>query len=171
MCPSSRTYFFKGQYTDRIFYMIQIYFAGSIRGGRSDADWYAQLLAILRKHGKVLSEHVADPNVHAKEHRLTERQIFQQDLRWLREADAIIAEVTTPSLGVGYELGFAEALKIPALCLFQESIGRSLSAMIKGSLYYENNIAGYTKGDVRGVEQIIDRFFKTSVLDASGVAV
>jgi nucleoside 2-deoxyribosyltransferase len=151
--------------------MIKIYFAGSIRGGRDDALWYAELMSSLRKHGKVLSEHVARPDVHAQERRLTERQIFQQDLRWLREADAIVAEVTTPSLGVGYELGFAEALKIPALCLFQEDVGRSLSAMIKGSLYYENNIVGYKKGDMKTVERIITHFFKTSVLEQAEVVV
>ncbi len=149
--------------------MIKIYFAGSIRGGRQDAEWYAELLSILRGHGKVLSEHVANPNVHKQERRLTERQIFQQDLRWIREADAIVAEVTTPSLGVGYELGYAEALKIPALCLFQQNAERSLSAMIEGSLYYENNIVRYSNGDVAAVKRAVDHFFKTSVLERSEV--
>jgi nucleoside 2-deoxyribosyltransferase len=108
---------------------------------------------------------VANPQVHRVEGRLTSRQIYQQDLRWLREADAIVAEVTTPSLGVGYELGFAEALKIPALCLFQEGAPRQLSAMIGGSLYYENNIKPYKKGDIQQVKDLLDHFFATSVLE------
>lgn len=143
--------------------MVKIYFAGSIRGGGQDMEWYGQLVKMLRRYGSVLSEHVADPTLQAEQQRLTERQIFQQDLRWIREADAVVAEVTTPSLGVGYELGYAEALKIPVLCLFQEDAGRSLSAMIRGSFYFENNIVPYTKGDAAAVKKILKNFFETSV--------
>ena len=37
---------------------MKIYFAGSIRGGRGDADLYAQLVTELKNHGTVLTEHV-----------------------------------------------------------------------------------------------------------------
>ena len=47
----------------------------------------------------------------------------------------IIAEVTTPSLGVGYELAFAEKLNKPILCLYQKNNKNSLSAMISGNKY------------------------------------
>lgn len=52
---------------------------------------------------------------------------------WLAEADLVVAEVSTPSLGVGYELGRAEALGKPALCLYREQEGRQLSAMVSGN--------------------------------------
>jgi hypothetical protein len=45
----------------------------------------------------------------------------------------MVAEVTTPSLGVGYELGWATVLGKPVLCLHQTISGRPLSAMIAGS--------------------------------------
>jgi hypothetical protein len=31
-----------------------------------------------------------------------ERYIYERDMGWLRECDAVVAEVTQPSLGVGY---------------------------------------------------------------------
>lgn len=40
-----------------------IYFAGSIRAGRSDANLYAKILKELKKYGTVLTEHVGDPNL------------------------------------------------------------------------------------------------------------
>ena len=40
-----------------------IYFAGSIRAGRSDAQLYYKLVEILKKYGTVLTEHVGDPNL------------------------------------------------------------------------------------------------------------
>lgn len=53
----------------------------------------------------------------------------------MREADVIVAEVTQPSLGVGYELGQAEALGKPILCLYRQQEGKRLSAMISGNPY------------------------------------
>ena len=44
----------------------KIYFAGSIRAGRNDADLYARIVEVLRKYGKVLTEHVGDPNLTEK---------------------------------------------------------------------------------------------------------
>ena len=39
---------------------LKIYFAGSIRGGREDAQLYFRLVEILKGYGTVLTEHVAD---------------------------------------------------------------------------------------------------------------
>ena len=44
-----------------------------------------------------------------------------------------MAEVSSPSLGVGYEIGYAEALGKPILCLYRRQEGRRLSAMIGGN--------------------------------------
>ena len=68
---------------------MKIYFGGSIRGGRSDIDLYADLIAMLEDHGDVLTEHVGIENVEAKETEqgLTDVDIHDQDLAWLREPD------------------------------------------------------------------------------------
>jgi nucleoside 2-deoxyribosyltransferase len=54
-------------------------------------------------------------------------------MAWLSACDLVVAEATTPSLGVGYELGWATILGKPVLCLYQATSGRPLSAMIAGS--------------------------------------
>ena len=41
----------------------KIYFAGSIAGGRQDADLYGRIVAKLQEYGEVLSEIVGTPNV------------------------------------------------------------------------------------------------------------
>ena len=41
----------------------RIYFAGSIRAGRNDAELYAKIVTTLQNYGKVLTEHVGDPNL------------------------------------------------------------------------------------------------------------
>ena len=91
----------------------KVYFAGSIRGGRADADLYRRMIEYIQKTDIVLTEHVGNPAVIASEEGQTDCQIYDQDTSWLRESDILIAECTTPSLGVGYELAYAEKYGIP----------------------------------------------------------
>ena len=115
---------------------MKFYFCGSIRGGRSDADLYARMIQFIKEYGPVLTEHVGDPT-------LTERGgdggstfIWQRDTAWLQETDMVIAECSTPSLGVGYELAYAEAQKKPCAVFCRED-GCCLSAMIAGDPYFQ----------------------------------
>ena len=110
---------------------MKIYFAASIRGGRDAEDRYRLLIDEHSRHGTVPPEHLAHPD--DVEKGMTDREIYERDMAWLREADVMVAEVTTPSLGVGYEIASAEQSGKPILCLFRTSNGRSLSAMISGS--------------------------------------
>ena len=114
---------------------MKIYFAASIRGGRKDQNKYNELIQFLSSKVEVLTEHVGDSSLEQTgEQNLSDKEIYQRDLEWLESADAVIAEVTNPSLGVGYELGIAEKLGKPVLCLFDDSDhNRNLSAMISGN--------------------------------------
>lgn len=115
---------------------MKIYFAGSIRGGRDDRELYMSLITALQEHGTVLTEHIGNKALTSfGEVERTDRDIYERDMEWVREADVVVAEVTTPSLGVGYEIGQAEALGKPILCLFRETEGKRLSAMLSGNLY------------------------------------
>ncbi len=113
--------------------MLNIYFAGAIRGGREDGQLYAQLISYLKTFGTVLTEHVGDDGLLLEEKSLTEAEIFRRDMQWLAAADLVIAEVSTPSLGVGYEIGLAQTLGKPILCLYRPGEKRRLSAMIAGN--------------------------------------
>jgi 2'-deoxynucleoside 5'-phosphate N-hydrolase len=70
--------------------------------------------------GEVLTVHVGDPLLAEKgDDGPDDRFIFDRDMAWLSACDALAAEMTAPSLGVGYELGCAVALKKPVLCLYR----------------------------------------------------
>jgi len=107
---------------------LRIYFAGSIRGGRDDAGIYRELIEFLSGFAQVLTEHVGTVG----EEELDDATIYARDMGWLRQSDVVVAEVTVPSLGVGYEIAAAERLGIPVLCLFRPGEGRKLSAMLTG---------------------------------------
>jgi 2'-deoxynucleoside 5'-phosphate N-hydrolase len=113
---------------------MKIYFAGSIRGGRDDAHIYQSLIAYISSFGEVLTEHVGYASLSDKgDDGPDDRHIYERDMAWLTSSDVVIAEVSVPSLGVGYELGYAVALKKPVLCLHRLESGRRLSAMVAGS--------------------------------------
>lgn len=111
---------------------MKIYFAGSIRGGREDWALYREIIDVLGEYGTVLTEHIGSSELEITGEHLPDKEVHDRDLRWLRESDCLVAEVTTPSLGVGYEIGKATEWGKPVLCLFR-STDRSLSAMIGGS--------------------------------------
>jgi 2'-deoxynucleoside 5'-phosphate N-hydrolase len=92
------------------------------------------MITWLRSFGEVLTEHVGDPALSAAgDDGPGDRYIHDRDMAWLSSCDCVVAEVTTPSLGVGYELGWATALTKPVLCLYRTGSGRPLSSMIAGS--------------------------------------
>ena len=111
---------------------MTIYFAASISGGRGDQAIYRQIIDLLKQHGTVLTEHFGDASLSAAGEPLADCDIHDRDLEWLKDADVLIAEVTTPSLGVGYEIGRAVEWGKRIICLYRPAAGRRLSGMIAG---------------------------------------
>ncbi len=110
----------------------KIFLSGSIRGGRQLLETYRFMFDTLEKAGaEVLSWHVVDPELENVEMRMTEEEIYSRDMRLLVKSDALIAEVTVPSTGVGYEICRALVQGIPVLCLY--SPNAAVSAMVLGN--------------------------------------
>jgi hypothetical protein len=115
----------------------ELYFACSIRGGRENAETYGALVDHINLHATVLTEIFADNTLTPDGMNDTSSNIYRKDMVWISQAKAMIAEVSSPSLGVGYEIAKAEALGKPVLALFRSVNGSKLSAMIDGSPYIE----------------------------------
>ncbi len=134
---------------------MKIYFAGSIRGGREDKELYLEIINILNQYGQVLTEHIGNQGLTDKgEVGLTDEFIYERDMKWLNESDVVVAEITTPSLGVGYEIGKMEGKK-PVLCLYRAQDGKSVSVMIKGN----KNVKVEQYQDLTEAKKIIQTFF------------
>jgi len=111
---------------------MKIFFAGSIRSGRSMLSTYKEIIALLKKMGHIImSEHVASEKLEEAEAKLTDEEIFRSDLRFIDESDCVVAEVTVPSTGTGYEICYAVAKGKRVLCVYKE--GANVSAMVLGN--------------------------------------
>lgn len=117
---------------------MKIYFAGSIRGGRDDAALYNRLISHMKEQGHtVLTEHIGLESLSARgEDGPNDEWIYERDMAWLNDCDIVIAECSSPSHGVGYELAYAEKIGKPVCVFFNSSRGR-LSAMISGNEYFK----------------------------------
>ena len=136
---------------------MKIYFAGSIRGGRDDAALYHEIVELLGNYGEVLTEHVADTELGVLGQDIGDGKIHDRDLGWLQSSDYLVAEVTTPSLGVGYEVGKATEWGKPVLCLYRPAGGRLLSAMISGS----NGVTLKAYQSPTELKEILEQYFRS----------
>jgi len=134
---------------------MKVYFAGSIIGGRENAQIYAQIVEyLLAKGHEVPSGHVARPDVLEWEKVNPPSLIYKRDITWIRESDIMIAEVSTPSMGVGYEIATALQWGKPVLCLYRQ--GSTVSKMILGNT--EPNIRVNSYNSPEELLSLIDGF-------------
>lgn len=111
---------------------MNIYFSCSITGGRADQEVYAAIVNALLANGhEVPTAHLSNPDILDLEAVSSPQEVYQRDVAWMIQCDALIAEVSTPSHGVGYEIALALAQGKPVLCLYRS--GRKVSKMITGN--------------------------------------
>ena len=110
-----------------------IYFCGSKFGGRQDEILYNILFKKLERFGDVIQPFDPEKGINQigsrREHRLS---MHDRDVVLLTMCDVMVAEVTHPSLGVGYEIGRAVELGKPVLCLYRPLPRKKLSGLLRG---------------------------------------
>ena len=100
---------------------MKIYFACSITGGRDDQKDYEKIVELLTCLGhEVPTAMLASANLDEMEGAHDRFEVYERDTRWIRECDMIVAEVSTPSHGVGYEICYALNQGIPVICMYQQ---------------------------------------------------
>lgn len=127
---------------------MNIYFACSIRGEKTDVNIIKEIVRCLENYGYVLdlvTKHIDDEDWIDKFDKHDE-YIYNYDMKLLKTADIMVAEISGASLGVGYELKTTELYNIPCLCLCHTS--KKPSAMISGNKYFIIHYY-YTLGDIK----------------------
>jgi 2'-deoxynucleoside 5'-phosphate N-hydrolase len=111
---------------------MNVYFSCSLTGGRQDEAAYAAIVSYLIEQGhQVPTAHLASPDVMALERVVNPQEVFHRDIAWIGACHAVIAEVSTPSHGVGYEIAYALREGKPVLCCYDQRA--TVSKMILGN--------------------------------------
>lgn len=131
---------------------MKIYFACSISGGRKDEKAYQYLVQVLMRMGiDIPTAHIAETGVEEVDALEEPGDIYQRDVSWIQESDLLVAEVSTPSHGVGYEIGYALELGKPVLCLHKNGV--VVSKMITGNPHHLLTVNDYV--DLPHAEEIL----------------
>lgn len=102
---------------------MNIYFSGSIYGGRQKLESYKKLVKELAKFGNVL----------IREESISDNEVFESLVDRLSQADLVFAEVTVPSLGVGYEIGYADSHNKRIICVYDKNVTPKITTMLRGN--------------------------------------
>lgn len=137
---------------------MKIYFSGSIRGGRDDVKIYHQIITYLKNFGEVLTEHIGDSSLDSSGEKNNDVSIHNKDMKFLMECDLVVAEVTNPSLGVGYEIGRAVENNKKVICIYREIENKKISAMILGS----KDIISFKYQDLESLKKILSTNIENS---------
>jgi hypothetical protein len=136
----------------------KIYFICAVAGGRDHAFVYQDIVDLIKAQGvEVLGETLANPNIESENllnPLYTPSYVWKRDTDWVHQIDGVIAEVTQPSLGVGYIIALAESLQVPVLALFYKKSYRRLSPMVQGSPH----IQAFEYASHAETEKIIKQF-------------
>ena len=134
---------------------MKIYFACSISGGRQEERIYQKLVQVLLSMGiEAPTAHIAETGIEEIDALEEPGDIYQRDVDWIHESDLLVAEVSTPSHGVGYEIGYALDQGMPVLCLYNKAV--VVSKMITGNPHALLNVAAYQDG--QEAEDILREF-------------
>jgi hypothetical protein len=136
---------------------MKIYFACAIVGGRQDEAAYQLFVDELLAAGhQVPTAMNASPGWMTLEGSPDPNEVYRRDTGWIDESQALVAEVSTPSHGVGYEISYALERGKPVLCLYRR--GARVSKMLSGNTMAGLQIMDYENVDA-GIEKM-RRFIK-----------
>jgi nucleoside 2-deoxyribosyltransferase len=138
---------------------MNIYFACSITGGRQFESVYQEIVRTLLADGhQVPTAHLAESTVVDAEAIVDPHQVYERDIAWLQACDMLIAEISVPSHGVGYEIAYALHIDKPVNCIYQQ--GQPISKMVAGNPHPRLTLCAY-RDIVEGtqiIRDIIDRY-------------
>ena len=131
---------------------MRVYLACTVRGDRSGLEAARLIASRLERLGhEVLTGHLLADDVDAAESALTERQVFERDLDWLTSCDAIVAEASGSSYGVGFEVGLvtgrSEVTGQRIVLVYDKKRQGNVSRLVSGNTHPSCTTVAYTSLD------------------------
>ena len=141
---------------------MRIYLACTVRGDRGGVAAGRAISTQLQQHGHdVLTTHLLDDNVNDVEARLTEEDVYRRDIDWLSSCDALVAEASGSSYGVGFEVGYvlgrARATGQRVVLLYNAARRHAVSRLIVGNR--DANCTTFEYETIAQLTAFIDREF------------
>ena len=137
----------------------KIYLGFTVVGSREKLELVKTIAMMLEQRGHtVLTKHLLSDHVRIEEGMKTAEYVFSRDMKWLKECDVFIAEVSGSSFGVGFESGFllGEGKKKVYL-LYDVYHKENISRMARGNNWKKCAVLGYN--NIIEVREFIEKNF------------
>ncbi len=131
------------------------YFGFTVAGDRSSIEIARRVVELLEDTGhEVLTRHLVSDNAWQLDRLISPQQVYERDMRWLKQCDVLVAEVSGSSFGPGFETGYllgATAKK--AVLFYKRDVEKRISLLITGNTNPQCLVVPYT--DVAEVEAFV----------------
>jgi len=144
---------------------MRIYLACTVRGDRTAIEALRTASARLQACGhEVLTAHLLRDDVEEAESALTSRAVYERDIHWLDACDALVADASGSSFGVGFEVGYilarARDTGKQVYLLYDAARADRISRMITGISHPQCTLLPYTSP--AHLQEIIEMHFNES---------
>ena len=144
---------------------MNIYLACTVRGDRAGVAAAKAIAARLEYHGHhILTSHLLRDDVEDLEAGVTEQAVFERDVQWLDACDALVAEASGSSYGVGFEVGYvlarAGTTGRRVFLLYDAAKRSSVSRMVAGN--NDRCCTTFAYDSLAALERFIDHYLGPS---------
>ncbi len=131
---------------------MKIYFGFTVAGDRSAVMVARKIADIIVEMGhEVLTRHLLRDDAWEADRRITPKEVYLRDMKWLEQCDVFMAEVSASSFGVGFETGYLLGATTKKVVLFYRRDAESkISLLITGIAHPNCTLAPYS--DLNEVE-------------------
>ena len=131
---------------------MKVYFGFTVAGDRSAVNTARKIVGILEELGhEVLTRHLVEENAWEADRRITPKEVYRRDMKWLEQCDMFIAEVSGSSFGLGFETGYLlGATKKKVVLFYRREVEGKISLLITGVTHPNCTLVPYS--DLSAVE-------------------
>lgn len=128
---------------------MKIYLGFTVAGNRSALNAARNILKALQSLGhEVLTSHLPEDDAWEADRRKPPQEIFARDMNWLSKCDALVAEVSGSSFGLGFETGYLLGSTAKKTILFYDRAAESrISLLITGNTHPNCVLVPYRRAE------------------------
>ncbi|MBI4170212.1 MAG: hypothetical protein HY514_00820 [Candidatus Aenigmarchaeota archaeon] len=135
---------------------MKIFFAFPITGDRSLLDNAKKIVELVESLGhEVTTKIFLDrEKMILQEENLAPRDKYDLDIKWLLDSDILIGEISTPSYGMGFEVGYLlGATDKKSILLYQKTHHNNITPMATGNTHPNCKVFQYA--DLAQLEEFL----------------
>ena len=137
--------------------MNKVYLALPSRFPKTHKCYLQQIISFLKDNQKVTL--IADFNWLNGNKERDNDDYFEKDIQAIENSDFVVAEISYPSSGVGFQISYSLTKKKKVLCLYKDTLNKTVSKFLKS---LPENHTKVIKYDSNNLDAILAKYFSVT---------